>query len=134
MRRLAATMIPAACAVLAVTAVAWADTYFDTNYHSGYLSPGEGRTTGVDWGCVPIGASHAFSEAGLYKTVALITPSGTWRRSARAATSSVTIAVSPFNSAEAQSWRKHAHCKNSENIYAFYMNCVVSKWSISNCV
>ena len=38
MRRLTATMIPAACAVLAVTAVAWADTYFDTNYHSGYLS------------------------------------------------------------------------------------------------
>ena len=134
MRRLAVTTLLAAGVLLSLASVAWADNYFSANYYSGYLRPGEGRTTAVDWGCVPIGASTAISDAGLFKTVALITPSGTWRRSARASSTSVTVAVSPFTASEAMSWRKHAHCKNSENIYVFYVNCIVSKWSISNCV
>jgi hypothetical protein len=113
MIRLFLVLVVSVAAAAAFAAIARADRETTSLYWSGVATSGEYHVSPWDSLCQPTSGSAAeFSGPG-YVTVALIDPSGSWRRSWRSNVHPVAVYVEPDTYSQAASWGKRALCKNS---------------------
>ena len=111
---IAGTLVAAAAAIVPA-AVAY-HQWNESVYHSGYLAPQQGASTGYSFCNRYWGSRANWSATPWEMTAALINTSGGWVASARSGTGhvGVTIDIGPV---------VKAHCKNAENTWTFSSTC-----------